>query len=146
MGTAGHGRRFDFALDPGIESEARAALRCQKVESPDLLSPRIFSVASAQTGREGEAGLGDLIRVRGSRMKFDPTNSGQGLFFLSADGCERRASIYAHIQPSIVIAALPADLVAGQYILDVRTVSRGGAALKSPSRTAMRVVARSEEA
>ncbi|MGA2548345.1 MAG: DNA-binding domain-containing protein [Rectinemataceae bacterium] len=137
---SGHGLRFDFRLDPKIEREALSTLRCQREASDDLQSPRLISVRSIQTGREGEAQSGDLIRISGKRMKFDPADESQGLFFRSSAGEEIRASLYAHIQPSAIVAALPAELAMGDYGLIIKTVSRKGTRLEGIFQTTLRVV------
>jgi hypothetical protein len=137
---SGHGLRFDFRLDPKIEREALASLRCIRDSGSDLRSPRILSITSVQSGREGEARCGDLLRITGKRMKFDPADERLGLFFRSAAGEEVRSALYAQIRPSILIAEVPLDLKEGEYSLVVRTVSRGGTKLEGRSATLMRMV------
>jgi len=72
-------------------------------------------------------------------MKFDPNNEEQGLFFRSTKGIERRSGLYAQIQPSVIVAQVPADLGDGEYSLVLRTVSRGGKRLEGRSESAFRI-------
>jgi hypothetical protein len=121
-----HRVRFDFRLDPAIANEALASLRCRRIANEDYSSPRIACAASLKSGIEGEAAAGELLRVSGARLKFDPADGSLGLFFRSASGDERRAEVYAHIQPSLVIAQVPADLPSGEYRLVLRARTRRG--------------------
>jgi hypothetical protein len=137
---SGHELRFDFRLDPVISREALAAIRCVRDADKDLRSPRILSINSIQSGRDDEAHSGDLLRIAGRRMKFDPADEGQGLFFCGASGEEARSALYAQVRPSTIIAEVPADLCEGEYSLVIRTVSRGGARLEGKSETKLNIV------
>jgi len=122
---SGHDLRFDFKLDPAISRDALANMQYRRREGRDIPGPRIFSVSSIRGG-EGGAFPGDLVRVVGLRLKLDPLDPAQGLFLRTSIGDEARASIYAHVKPSILIAQLPEDLAAGDYAVCVRSRTRGG--------------------
>jgi hypothetical protein len=76
-------------------------------------------------------------------MKFDPAAEGQGLFFRGASGKETRSELYAHVQPSTIIAAVPASLCEGEYSLVIRTSSRGGSRLEGRYGTKLNIVSTS---
>ena len=113
--SSGHGIRFDFQLDPAIAKKALAKLRCVRAVDVDRLSPLIASFASVESGKEGEASCGDLLKITGRRLKFDPSDLGQGVFFRRADGAERRASRNITVRPSELIVGVPADAEAGEW-------------------------------
>jgi hypothetical protein len=138
-GGSGHELRFDFRLDPGIASEALAGIRCVREADEDLRSPRILSAVSIQSLVDGQARCGDLLRVSGKRLKFDPADESLGLFFREAGGLEHRSRLYAQVQPSTILAEVPAELAAGTYSLMVRTASRGGAKLEGRAEKGMRI-------
>jgi hypothetical protein len=72
-------------------------------------------------------------------MKFDPTNASLGLFFKDEGGEETRATVYAEILPSSLIAVVPAALAAGDYRLVLRTLSKGGDRLEGTGAEAVRI-------
>jgi DNA-binding domain/Domain of unknown function (DUF4469) with IG-like fold len=143
-GGSGHSLRFDFHLDPSIASEALASLSCVRDSGGSLLSPRILSATSIQTGKENKAGSKDLLLIAGKRMKFDPGNAELGVFFRGIDGAERRSCLYAQVRPSTIIAEVPAELGNGEYCLVIRTVSRGGTKLEGRGEALIKIIGASE--
>ena len=127
--NSGHELRFDFRIDPAIETEALASIQCVRDKDGDRRLPRVLSVSALPAGSEGEIEAGGLVRISGRRMKFDPSNESVGLFFKDEAGEETRATVYAQIQPSSLIAVVPATLGEGGYRLVVRTQSKGGETL-----------------
>jgi hypothetical protein len=127
---SGHELRIDFRIDPEIETRALASVQCVRDKEGDRRSPRIFAVAPLPPGNAEEVEVGGLIRILGARMKFDPSNESLGLFFRDGADRETRARVYAQIQPSSLIAVVPAVLTGGSYRLAVRTVSKGGERLE----------------
>ena len=130
--SSGHELRIDFRIDPRIEEEALASIQCIRDKQGDRRPPRIVAVACLPSGNMHEgAEAGALVRITGARMKFDPSNESLGLFFRDQAGSETRAGVYAQVQPSSLIAVIPATLAEGSYRLTVRTVSKGGEKLES---------------
>jgi hypothetical protein len=123
---SGHELRFDFKLDPAISREALAHMQYRRKETRDIPGPRIYSISSIRGGLENRACPGELIRIRGLRLKFDPKDETQGLFLRPASGEETRVYAYAHIMPSLLIAQLPEELAEGNYRAFVRSRTRGG--------------------
>jgi hypothetical protein len=133
-----HRVRFDFRLDRAIASEALSALRCRRIATEDRSSPSIARAASVQSGA-GEVRAGDFLRISGARLKFDPADESLGPFFRAASGEERRSDAYAHIQPSLVIARVPADLPPGEYRIVIRALTRRGRRVEGEGKAALRV-------
>lgn len=136
---SGHGLRFDFLLDPAIAREALTSLVCRREEDYDAISPAILSVESVQHRGEGFVQAGDLIELRGKRLKFRPEDEALGLFLKSESGALLRLGLCAQIQPSRVIAGIPADTPMGDYKLVVRTESRGRARLEGESSEVVKI-------
>ena len=124
-----HRLRIDFYIDPAIERQAIAKLRCKRAPAEDCVSPRILAVSSPQSGKDGAASPGDILVLTGLRLKIDPSDESQGLFLLAtggAPGAERRCSVYPENRPSRLMALLPGDIASGDYKLVLRSRSRRG--------------------
>jgi hypothetical protein len=127
---SGHELRIEFRIDPAIEKEALASIRCVRDREGDRRAPILRAVAALPSGERGQVEAGGLLKVMGTRMKFDPTNHALGLFFKSEDGRVTRAAVYAQALPSSLIAIVPRDATEGSCRLLVRTISKGGEILE----------------
>jgi hypothetical protein len=137
--NSGHELRFDFRIDPAIETEALASIRCVRDKDGDRRLPRVFSASALPSGASAEIEAGGLVRITGRRMKFDPSNEGLGIFFKDESGEETRAEVYVQILPSSLIAVVPATLAEGGYRLSVRTLSKGGEKLEGVAAEKVRI-------
>lgn len=137
---SGHELRFDFRILPEIEEEALASIQCVRDREGDRRSPRLLSVSALPSGAAGEIEAGGLLRISGRRMKFDPSNESLGLFFKDDTGAETRAEVYAQVQPSSMIAVVPATMAEGGYRLVVRTLSKGGEKLEDIGAEPVRIL------
>lgn len=63
---------------------------------------------------------GGLARLAGYRLKFDPADPEQGIFFLAASGQASRVEVIGKNSPRQLLFQTPADLVPGHYRLEVR--------------------------
>lgn len=72
-------------------------------------------------------GAGQLI---GRRLRFDPADTRQGVFFVAPDGAAVRAAEVIKTAPAEVIVIAPA-LAAGHYTLELRATFNGGEQLRS---------------
>ena len=68
---------------------------------------------------------GGMGRIIGNRLKFDPTDPQQGIFFIAEDGTEWRVATVGRNVPGELLFLVPDDLTAGAYRLEVRTIFRG---------------------
>ena len=134
---SGHSLRFEFRIDPKIESDALRRLGCVRESTVDRLSPVIMSVEAIPEGATFRKG--GMIRITGSRLKFDASIETLGVFLIDSAGVEIRVATYAEIRPAALIALLPPELAGGDYRLEVRTRSRGGTALKSAAPTRLSI-------
>ena len=63
-------------------------------------------------------GMGQLV---GHRLKFDPADPEQGVFFMAPDGSSStRVSLVGKNMPGELMLLVPDTLVAGDYLLVVR--------------------------
>jgi hypothetical protein len=122
-GSSAHDLRLHFRADRSLEAELLASVKIERGERYDRSMPLVFSAFSVKTGKDMAASAGDFLRVEGQRLKFDKDKEEEGLFFIN--GSESRSAIYALIAPGRVIAEVPKDLAAGQYVLAFRSRQGG---------------------
>jgi hypothetical protein len=135
---SGHRVRFAFHLDPAIAQEALASLRCRRIAPEDHSSPRVDGVASVQSATQDEAKPGEMVRISGARLSFEPSDETSGVFFSPESGDETKCECYAHIQPSLVIAQIPSSLPPGDYRLVIRTRLRRGRRIEGETQITLR--------
>jgi len=138
---SGHELRIDFRLDPAIEAEALASIRCVRDKGGDRRQPVVKSVVAPPSESGDVVAPGGLLRIAGVHMKFDPGLKDLGLFLKSDSGCETRAEVYADIRPSLIVAVVPASLAEGDYRLIVRTKTEGGTPLEGSWTESLRIAA-----
>lgn len=83
-------------------------------------------------------GVGEL---RGSRLKVDPDNRNQGVFFFASDGAETRVGDYIRTKPSDLIFMIPDTLISGDYQLEVRAGVKNSSKIRSSKLNTTLVVA-----
>jgi len=123
-----HELRVHFRPSSDFEDQIRAAVRVVRVEPVDRMSPVPRSIVSAAGSEPGKAKPGDIVDIRGLRLKFDPANAQEGVFFVGASagaGGEARAELYPLVQPRTIIAAMPPALPEGSYSVVIRSLAGG---------------------
>jgi hypothetical protein len=125
--TAGgnHDIRIHFRPDSAFEEAVRAAVRIVRDEVVDKRSPSIHVVESTMTGKPGTTRPGDVLRLTGLRLKFDPANPMEGLFLIGEGGSILRCASYPLILPKTLLACIPADLAPGTFSLALRSLAGG---------------------
>lgn len=86
-----------------------------------LPSPEITEFVDFNSG-ESNAVLtpGGIGRVSGEELKFDQSQSDEGIFFVATDGSETRVEIIASLTEGQVMFQIPNTLTAGDYTLRIR--------------------------
>ena len=125
-GDTNHKVRLHHVADRGFEADALSELRIERAERPDLSAPRILDARPAGGTGPGPARTGEIVVAKGLRLRFDPKDPRQGLFFLDASGKEERSAYYPLVKPGTVMCSVPERLAPGVYALAVRTASPGG--------------------
>lgn len=74
------------------------------------VTPIVDTVLNMVDGEPNHYSVGGLIEVKGDNLKFDKTDTAQGVFFTPASGPEVRATSYGPINPRSVIVTVPAAL------------------------------------
>ena len=124
----GHCVRLRFRPDRSTEARIARTVRILRDDSRASRKPNIVCLEAV--GKRPDTGLvpGDLVRLRGYRLAFDPADEKLGVF-LSPDARipGTRCSVYASVAPRLVILQLPPKLEPGNYSLIIRTATAAGA-------------------
>ena len=83
--------------------------------------PAVNSVMNVEAGSAANQGqAGQIIKMHGTRLSFDPQDEELGVFLVGEDGTEHRMTVYSRTGSSRVDFKL-AEVPAGTYTLEVRT-------------------------
>ena len=143
--TSGHGYRLRFRPDRSFERDICKTVAVRRDDQAGKRFPGLRSlvpvkgssscikVAHGRGKPEPAIGLdrGGFACLHGSVLKFDSTDEEQGVFFfpkhaVAGNGSGLRCTVYASIRPSLVILQVPADLVPGEYQVELRTSTKAG--------------------
>jgi hypothetical protein len=84
-------------------------------------SPEIFRFYNSTLERARVIRSGDLMELRGSKLKFSKEDENSGVFFLKEDGTSIRASEYSIVNSALVIFKAPEGFVLEEkWQLEVR--------------------------
>ena len=72
-------------------------------------------------------GMGELV---GHRLKVDPADDAQGVFFVTEDGAETKVAVLGRNKPANLMFLVPDSLTAGNYTLEVRAKIYSGEDLR----------------
>ena len=74
---------------------------------------------------DGKLSKGGTARLSGQRLKFDPADAAQGLYFVAANGTATKVAKVKTNTPAELLFVVPATLTAGSYRLEVRAKYKG---------------------
>jgi hypothetical protein len=102
----------DIALSLTVEARDgwRAGLTLESLGEVGKVSPYIGSILSQETGEENRYTPGALVALNGARLRFDKSDTTQGVFFRSGSDPEVRANIYGTVTPTSLSVLVPATL------------------------------------
>jgi hypothetical protein len=120
-----HEVRLHHRADKAFEDEVLLDLQLEREERPDLGAPKLKSADPAGGDQGTPLSPGGIVSLKGLRLRFDPKDLKQGLFFVSAGGEETRSPYYPLILPASVMAGVPEALAAGGYALVFRAAVNG---------------------
>jgi hypothetical protein len=106
----------------------RAQVEQQEANTPLPKPEGFFDPVSGE--RNGQVQPGRVGQVSGRRLKFDPADPTQGIFFIATDGSATQATVLVMNTPRKLIFETPAGLAPGQYVLEVRAMVNGSGAVR----------------
>lgn len=122
--TPGRNRvEASFTPGPRIRRKIQEA-QVQKQESSDRL-PRPLDYTDLNSGEtNSQVTPGGMAQVTGYRLKFDPSDPNQGIFFIN--GSTTQVSIVGKNGPSELMFLVPPGLTPGDYRLEIRSTMGNG--------------------
>ncbi len=102
--------------------EAVKSVRTEKTEGANT-DPYITEAADVVSGAVNSVlTAGGILRLAGSRLKFDAADEGQGVFLVpEGAGAAVRCGVVAENKPARVMVMVPADIAPGAYYAEVRS-------------------------
>ena len=102
--------------------EVVKSVRTEKTEGANT-DPYITEAADVVSGAVNSTlTAGGILRLTGSRLKFDAADETQGVFLVPENGGEAvRCGVVAENKPARVMVMIPADIAGGTYYAEVRT-------------------------
>lgn len=119
------------SVEASISSGARLRqtmqrAQVQKQESSDRL-PRPLNYTDSNSGQlNNRLTPGGMGRLTGYRLKFDPADLTQGIFFVAAGGKVTQTGVVGKNDPSELMFLVPASLKPGDYNLEIRSAMGNG--------------------
>ena len=116
--------------------DAAKSVRTEKTEGAST-DPYITEAADVVSGAVNSTlTAGGILRLTGSRLKFDASDAAQGVFLVPEVGGDAvRCGVVAENKPARVMVMIPADIAPGAYYAEVRTKivegNKSGKTLKS---------------
>ena len=120
-----HDVRLHHRPEKEFEESVLADLEIIREERPDFSAPSLRAILASGSETPGAICPGDIVSVKGLRLRFDPKDSKQGLFFADASEAETRSPFYPMIQPGTIMASVPAALAVGSYAVILRAAVNG---------------------
>jgi len=114
--------RVDVAANPG--TELREAVQSQAtVEKVEAIKPAPNPIEYRDIGSDTTNDVvtpGNIGQLSGSRLKFDPAEADEGLYFVATAGGETQVTTVQKNKPSQLVFLVPVGLGGGTYHLEVR--------------------------
>lgn len=119
---------IEATLSPGLQLRRAVQERAsaQKQEANER-RPKLLDYLDLNSGELNSiVTRGGMGQVVGYRLKFDPTDPTQGLFFIAADNSATRVSVVGKNSAVELMFMVPAGLTPGDYSLELRTTMGNG--------------------
>ncbi len=100
----------DIALSFTADAIAawRATLTLENQGTVGKLTPLISTVINFSNRADNEYTAGNMLEIVGENLRFDASDTEQGVFITPAGGAEVRLTIYGRNDPGMVTALIPA--------------------------------------
>ncbi len=115
------------SVSPGkrLRTYFKSQISATKIESVNKI-PNLREFIDHFSGlKNGTVTPGNIGSITGHRLKIDPENSKQGIFFIAKNGSETKIVTLSFNRPSMLSFLIPLSLQKGEYSLEVRNDTSG---------------------
>jgi len=126
--------RVDVGASPGhrVRQAVRSSATVEKIEAHKPAPSLIEYVDFGSETADAAITPGNIGIIDGHRLKFDPAQPDEGVFFIAdAGGAETQIRMCQKNKPSQLVFLVPPGLPVGDYHLEVRARIRGGDTLRT---------------
>ena len=112
---------INFRPSRELLNDLRTSTRIVMRDAPDRNLPSVTSVLNAEVPDQANGGrAGQIIKMKGNRLSFNPADEELGVFLVATDGTEHRMAVYSRSGTARVDFQL-AKAPVGTYTLEIRT-------------------------
>ena len=112
---------INFRPARGFLNDLRERTKIVMEDVPDRQLPSIRSVINAEALDQADEGrAGQIIKMKGNRLSFDPADTELGVFLVATDATEHRMVVYSRTGTARVVFQL-AQVPVGAYTMEIRT-------------------------
>ncbi|MBN1517269.1 DUF4469 domain-containing protein [Candidatus Sumerlaeota bacterium] len=126
--------RIDVGANPGarVRKTVRDSAAVQKIESIKPAPNPVEYVDLGSGEANGTVTPGNIGTLNGHRLKFDPTQTDEGIFFVVVShSSEVKVTNVQKNKPSQLVFLIPSTITADDYYLEVRARMQGGDELRT---------------
>ena len=124
--------QIDVGANPGAElrDAVRNGATVTKVEAlKPTPNPVEYRDVATDTANDALT-VGNIGQLSGSRLKYDPGQADEGVFFVATTGGETKVTVLQKNKPAELVFLVPSGLVAGTYHVEVRARMGHGTAAR----------------
>ncbi|MBI1879393.1 MAG: DUF4469 domain-containing protein [Chloroflexi bacterium] len=114
---------IEASVSPGPQLRRAIQTKAQpQKQLANEVRPRLLEYTDLNSGeRDSRLTPGGMGQLAGDRLKFDPTDTSQGIFFVAAAGSATRVEVVGKNTGAESMFLIPASLAPGDYTLEVRS-------------------------
>ncbi|MBE7550905.1 MAG: DUF4469 domain-containing protein [Anaerolineales bacterium] len=115
---------IEATTSPGPQLRRAIQINAQAQKQPaGEVRPRPLEYTDLNSGeRDSRLTPGGMGQLAGDKLKFDPADTSQGIFFSGGKGDEVRVEVVGKNTNTELMFLVPAGLPSGDYTLEVRTM------------------------
>jgi hypothetical protein len=125
--------QLNFRLSPGPRlNHLKSKMKVKKVSREELTPNPSLLIDMTGNSINGQISSGNIAKLKGRRLKFDPKDSLQGIFFISREdpNVRIRVNSYSVILPAEIHFLIP-QLTAGKYTIEIKAIMRNHVSVRT---------------
>ncbi len=94
----------------------RSSLTIESMGEVGKVSPLIDSICSQENGQQDHYVAGTMVEISGSNLRFQKTDTTQGVFLRTGNNAEVRCTVYGTVTPTSLSVLIPAGTTGPQTV------------------------------